>query len=818
MVVPMLDSTFQDIRLAVRSLRKRPLFLLVPVASLAIGVGANTAIFSAADHYLLRSPEGIPNADRVVEIGRGSEGHGFDSFSYPDFLDLREQAEPLEAVAGYEFRMLTLSEGGEGDRVFGMLVSANYFHVLGVEAERGRTFLPEEDQGLDEHPVAVLSYEYWQARLGGDPNVVGSTLLVSRKPYTVVGVLPASFQGHLTLARPMVYVPMVQYPSLSEGRNWFDSRGSSWFMVLGLLEPGATVDQADAAVSTVFQRLAEEYPETNARKTASARSYGVLPAFVRGPVMVFLATLMAFVGLLLLITCANVAGMFLARASARRKEIAIRVSMGSSRGRLLRYLLTESLVVFVLGGLGGVLLAAWGLDLLSGLELPGPFPIHLELALDGRVLVFASGVTLLTGLFFGLLPARQATELDLVGALKDEGSRARSREGRLRRGFVAAQVAASLVLLVAAGLLLRALQHAGRIERGFEAQGVYLTFLDLATEGFRAPEGSVFQDRILERFSALPWVESAALAIDLPLDLSSHGTSVRPEGWGGAQGQENLGVDFNYVSPDYFRTLQIPVEEGRGFSSMDREGSEPVAVVSREFAREVWPGQSPLGRRVLWGGSGDRWLTVVGVVSDVQNKLLTDDPKPFLYRPLAQSYDAEVHLLVRTRAPRALVVREAHQALRSLEPNLSLAPVFDLKGYTAVGLLPQRMAGILSTSLSLLALLLSGMGVYGVMAYTVSRRRREMGIRLALGAAPRRVLRSIVWGAFRMALPGLILGMILAGGVAVLLRSLLLGISPADPVALGSVTMVVTGMVLGGALIPAGRAARVDPAEALRHE
>jgi predicted permease len=513
-----------------------------------------------------------------------------------------------------------------------------------------------------------------------------------------------------------------------------------------------------------------------------------------------------------------VAGIFLARASSRRKEIAIRLSIGSSRGRLVRHFMTESLIIFLLGGIGGVVLATWGLDALSSIEVPAPFPVRLDFSTDVRVLAFAAILTLGTGLIFGLLPARQALDLDLLATLKDEGGRPRSSEGRLRRGFVAAQISASLVLLVAAGLLLRALQHAGEIETGFQAEGAYLTFLDLGTEGLSSDEGRVFQDEILEYFTGQPWVEDVALAMDLPLDLSSNGTGVVPEGWEGTEDGDYVGVDFNAVSPGYFSAMRMPVLAGRVFDAGDRPGTEDVAVVSRTFAEEVWPRESALGRRVLWGTSGDRWLTVVGVVEDVQNQLLTDASKPFIYRSLGQYYRGDNHLVVRTQLPHAQVVEGIQQGLRSLDPNLSLSPVIGLDRYTGVGLLPQRAAGFLATGLGLLALVLSGMGVYGVMAYTVGRRTREMGIRAALGAEPGMVLRSVLAGAFRLALPGLVLGAIMAVGVGMLLRSLLLGVSPVDPAALLGVALAIVGMILAGTLAPARRAARIDPAEALRYD
>jgi predicted permease len=814
----MLDQIRQDLRFAIRSLLKRPLFFIVPVLSLAIGLGANTAIFSAVKSLLLSDPPGIPNAPQMVEVGLGRNGRGFDSFSYPDFLDLRTEAEPLAELAGMTMQMLTVSRGEAGDRAFAMLVSANFFNILGVRAAMGRTFLPEEDHGPDEHPVVVLSHQFWQEGMGGDPDILGSTVYVSRKPYLVVGVTPEEYLSPLALGSPDIYLPLMQYPSLNEGRNYFQTRSASWFQVFGLIRPGTTVEQADAAVATVFDRLAGEYPDTNADRTAGVRAYGALPSAIRGPTSLFLGILMALVGLILLVTCANVAGMFLARATSRRREIAIRLSVGSGKGRLIRHLLTESLLIFALGGVGAVFLAAWGLGLLSAWEIPAPFPVRIDFSLDGGVLFFGTALTLTTGLVFGLLPARQALSTDLVSSLKGEGADPRSSGSRLRRAFVGAQISASLVLLVAAGLFLRALQNAGQIETGFEGRGAYVSFLDLSQEGYTSEEGAIFQQEILDYFSDRGWVEDVALSVDLPLDLSVNGTGVMPDGWEAGHQEPYMSTDFNVVSPDYFRVLRIPILEGRVFSPSDREGGELVAVVSSTFAEEAWPGEEALGRRVLWGTTGDTWLTVVGVVKNTQNQVLTERPKPFLYRPLAQNYRAEGHLVLRSEAELADVTRGIREGLRALDTRLSLSPVIALDRYTEVSILPQRIAGILSSSLGLLALLLSGMGVYGVMAYTVSTRRREMGIRAALGAEPMVVLRSVLAGAFRLALPGLAAGLILAVGVGFLLRSLLLGVSPTDPLALVTVLVVLTGMVVAGAFIPARRASRIDPAEALRYD
>lgn len=814
-----MDALLQDLRFALRTLLKQPGFVAIAALSLAIGIGANTAIFSAVNSLLLEPLPGIDRPDRIVELGRTREGRGFDTFSYPDFLDLREQAGPLEGLAGVRMESMSLSRDGAGERVFGVLVSASYFRVLGVEPALGRLFAPEEDVGIGEHPVAVVSHRFWRNRLGGDPDVVGSTLRLNRHTFTVVGVAAPEFRGHMAGLVPDVWVPIVQYAVLTRSDDTiFQNRGASWFQAIGRLTPGATVDQADAAVKAVVGRLAEAHPRTNARRSARVIPLGPVPGGGRGPVTGFLAVLMGLVGLILVITCVNVAGMFLARATAREKEIAVRLALGSGRGRLVRQLITEGLVVFVLAGAVGVALAAWGVELLSVDALPFPVEVSLDLSPDLRVLAFAAAATLGTGILFGLIPALQATRLDLVPSLKDEALTPGSRGGWLRRILVAGQVTLSLVLLVGAGLFVRSLQRASEIETGFEARGAYTTSIDLSLEGYEdAAEGRAFQERLLEGIRAIPGVEDAALAGDLPLDMTRNSTMAYPEEWEGERSWVN--VDFNVASAGYFEALRIPLLRGRTFTAADREEAERVAVVSRTFVREVWPGEEALGRRFRFGGDEAPFVTVVGVVEDVKNQLLTEEARPFVYLPLAQRYRANTSVVV--RAPtlsHETSVRSLERTILDQDPSLSMTPVMELRRVTEVGILPQRLAAGLTGALGLLALLLSGIGTYGVVAQAVSRRTREMGIRMALGAGRGRVAREVLASGMWLALPGLVIGAILALGMGHLLRRFILGVSPTDPLTLTVVGAALLGVVFLGSWVPARRAAWISPSEALRSE
>ncbi|MGD8321415.1 MAG: ABC transporter permease, partial [Gemmatimonadota bacterium] len=643
-----MDTLATDLRLALRQIRRRPVFAIVAALSLAIGVGANTAIFSAVSALLLRPVPGVRQPDRVVELGRTQQGHGFDSFTYPDYVDVRDQVAAFQSAAAYTWEVFSLSRGGEGERITGMQVTPSYFDVMGVRPALGRFFTEEEDRPGGDPTVVVLDHDFWRARLGGDPSVVGSTVRINRVSFTVVGVAPDDFHGHTVGFRPDVYMPLRAVLLLKEGWDQFDNRGASWHQAVARLAPGATVEEADTQVKGVFTRLGEAYPDVEKGRSASVVPLGLVPGAARTGVSAFLGVLMGMAGLMLLVTCTNVAGMFIARATSREKEIAVRLALGSGRRRLVRQLLTEALAIFILGGAVGGALGAGVLGLVPVDRLPLPIDISVDLSPDLRVLAFALAVTLLTGVAFGLLPALQATRLSLVPALKDDGSH-HAGVGRLRRVFVSGQVGLSLVLLVAAGLFLRSLQRAARVETGFDATDTYLTQVDLSLEGYDPERGAAFQHQLDARLAAIPGVQAAGLSIDLPLDLGSHGTSVVPEGWTGPGGREGVGVGFNFVSPGYFDALKIPVERGRVFTGDDGAGAEPVAVVSRTFADRVWPGEPAVGHRlrVQLAPMSEEWRTVVGVVEDVKNQVLTEQPKPFVYLPLWQVYRPSLRVVVR---------------------------------------------------------------------------------------------------------------------------------------------------------------------------
>ena len=807
-----MDAFLQDLKLATRSLRKRPLFAAVAILSIALGVGFNAAIFSGVNALLLRPVPGVTERD-AVELGRTTRGGGFDTFTYPDFLDIRESARTLDIVAGWRMEGMVWTSGDGGVRVGGMSVSPGYFEALGAAPARGRIFGPEEDErGAD--AVAVVSHAFWQDRLGGDPDVVGRTLELNRTPVTVIGVMAEGFSGHIPMLRSDIWIPLIRYDIASPSdAPMFDNRRASWMQVIGRLAPGATVEAADAEVGTIMARLAEAYPESNANRGARVIPLGPVPGGGRGPVTGFLAVLMGLVGIILLIAAANVAGMLLARARSREKEIAIRLALGSGRGRLVRQLLMESLLLFLAGGAAGMALAAWAAGAASGLTLPGPEPVFLDLRPDGSVVLFALGVALATGVLFGLVPALQSSRPDLVPSLKD-GARGGTRGSRTRRVFAGAQVAMSLVLLVAAGLFLHSLQRAGEVDAGFDPEGVSTVMLDLALEGYDEEAGRQLHRDLLARLRAMPGVEAAALAHDLPMDLSSSGTPVWPEGWEHPEGR-GLSNEFTYVSPGYFETLRIPLLAGRGFTAADRADAPLVVVVNRALAEAAWGDADPIGKRLRYPSSSESYRTVVGVVNDVKNQTLGEVVDPMTYIPYAQTWDNRAWVMVRGRSITATALR---REILTVDPRLATGEVQSLAAVSGIGILPQRIAAVLSTVLGGLALFLSALGIYGVIAYSVAQRTREIGVRMAVGASVGQISRWILGQGLRLAGPGLVIGLLAAFGLSRLLASLLFGISPADPLTFVGVPLLLLAAVGVASWVPARRAAAVEPRDALSHD
>lgn len=815
----MMSGWVRDLRWAVRGMARQPLFTLVAAGSLAIGIGANTAVFSVANTLLLQPLPGIPNYDRVVDLGRTSSGGGFDTFAYPDFEDIRAEVGALEDAAAYTLEIMSVSRDSEGIRASGMLVSASYFNLLGAVPHMGRFFRPEEDIGFDQHPVAVVSGHFWRERLGAAVDAIGSTLLVNRVTYTIVGVTDEDFQGHIVGFSPDVYLPLMQAPIMSQGQNNFSSRKASWLLAIGLRTPTASTGEVNVQLEAISHRLAEAYPESNSSRGFAAVPLGPIPGGGRGDVQLFMTALVAMVGLILLVTCMNIAGMFLARAVSREREVAVRRAIGAGRGTVVQQLTIETLVVFLLGGGIGIALGYWGVGLLRPDLLPTPIPLRFSVEPDPTVTLVALAVTLGTGLVFGLLPALRATGLDLAGAMRAQDQASGRKGMRLRTIFAAGQVGLSLILLVTAGLFVRSLQRAGSIDTGFDPVGALVSYIDLSLEGYDDATGPAFQISMLESLRSRAWVSAASLSTDLPLDLSSSGTAVLPEGW--SEGDERrLSIHMNRVSAGYFETLQIPLLAGRPIESGDIRGTRQVVVVSEHFANLAWPGEEALGKSIYQGRTDepDGRYEVVGIAGNVKNVEVTEQLRAFVYFPLAQRYSGATQLVVRPSETAADAPQLLREALAEADADMSKGPIVTLESFTSLGRLPQRIAASLTSALALVALLLSGLGIYGVVSFSVGRKRREIGIRMALGADPGELVSRLVRGGVLLTIPGLLLGAVASIGVGRLVQALLLDLSPFDPLALGSVSVLLLGVVVLAAWIPARRAALVDPAESLRRE
>ncbi|HEX7049885.1 MAG TPA: ABC transporter permease [Longimicrobiales bacterium] len=824
-----MTTLMNDLRYTLRGLARNPGFAVVAVLTLGLGIGANSAIFSVVNAVLLRPPPQVREPERLVQLYTSDySGPLYGASSYPDYEAFRDGADAFSGLAAYGFRPVQLAIGDRAELTAGELVSGNYFSVLGVTPAVGRLILPSDDDVPGRAPVAVISYTVWQRSFGLNPDVVGRTVRLNGQPYTIIGVAPPGFAGSTRPLAAGVWVPMAMADRLT-GQSGDDSlleeRGSRWLGVIGRLADGATLERAQAQVTTLAAGLHARYPgawtdvrEATRRVTLLPEPETRVPPAARGAVLGFVGMLMGVVGLVLLIACANVANLLLARATQRRREIAIRLAVGAGRGRLVRQLLTESLVLALLGGGAGLLIALWLTDLLTGFQPPLPLPIALDVGLDGRVVSFALAVSVLTGIIFGLVPALEASRPELVPALKDESGAARvgGRRPWLRSALVVGQVAVSLVLLIGAGLFVRSLRNAAAVDLGFDPEGVLLATLMLDLEGYTPAEGRVFYTRLLERVEALPGVESAAVAEVVPLMIGNQQRrSVSIEGYEPAPG-EDMEFDFNGVSAGYFELMRMPLARGRGFTAEDREGAPLVVVVNETFARRFWPGEDPIGKRLSY--RRDAFAEVVGVVRDAPVRSRAEPQRAQFFIPHAQDYRGNMMLHVRTAGDPAALAPAVRGAVRELDADLALLNVTTLEQAVGGSLLPQRAAAALLGGFGSLAVLLAMIGLYGVMAYAVASRTREVGIRMALGARGPDVVRMIVGRGMGLVALGLGLGLLAAVAVTRLASQFLFDVSATDPASFTAAAVALAAVALVAAYLPARRAARVDPIVALRNE
>lgn len=817
----MFESWLQDSRYALRLLRKSPIFTVTATLSLAIGIGANTTIFSLASALLLRAQPGLSEPNRLVDIGRTQRGSGFDTVSYPNYRDVRERTRTLQGVYAYQIEPHPMSLGGHGDaqRVYGLLVTANYFSVLGARPVAGRLLEDPDDQRPAGQPIAVIGYELWQRRFGGDRAIVGQTAFINGHPFAIVGIAPPGFQG-TTLLKPDVWVPLsaMREAAPRMGAGMLTNRQAVWLVMGGRLAPGASIAQANAELNAIGATLQREYPVENEGKGLAVGPSSIFPG--QTPVIAgFIGVLMAIVALVLLIACVNVSGMMLARAAGRRREIAVRLAIGAGRARLVRQLLTETAIIFAVGAAGGLLLTRWLTALLLSFIPSLPVPVAVGIQMDWRVLTFTLVVSATAAVLSGLAPALQASRSNVVPALRAEGLDGGTSRLRLRNALVVGQVTMSLLLVVAAGLFLRSLQRAADVDPGFDQQHVEVVSLDLSIGGYTGPTSRPFVGELMARARALPGVEAVTMARDLPLDGSRMGLGgIIVPGIAPPAGVDSIPLDWNIVEPGFFRTLRLPVVRGRDFTEADTATSLPVAIVNEAAAARFWPGQDPLGKqagRPQNPGGPSVTLTIVGVAKDARLMSLGEAAEPYIYVPASQHYSTDLALLLRTTDGHS-TIPQVRDILRGLNPNLPITEAMPLSQVTAIGLVPQRMAAAVAGSLGIVGLLLASIGIYGVTSYAISRRTREIGIRVALGADRGRVLRLVLRQGLVLGAIGVMLGVALAAVAAQLLKSLLFGIPPIDPITFGGACVLFAAVTVVATYIPARRATTVSPMVALR--
>ena len=833
-----LDDARRDLHYSARLLARNPIFALTAALSLAIGIGANATIFTIANALLLRAPAGVADPGRLVDIFHTDEGDTVSEpvSEYASYLELRRRVTTLEGVYAYQLELQPMSLAGAAgaELVHGNIVTSNYFGVLGLRAAAGRLFDSNDSEAPGASPIAVLSHRFWVARFDKDPAIVGRTVTLNRQPFVIVGVASEGFQG-MSVALPDVWIPTSMAGVTARGRSaGRDPALQLRVMIGGRLRPGVSRRQSAAELDVIGRALQREYPDQYSGVSWRTVAASPIPGSLRPLVAAFFGLLTAIVSLVLMIACANVAGMLLARATSRRREIAVRLAMGAGRARLVRQLLTETMMLFALGGAAGVWLAR-GLTTLLVTSLPAfPVPVGVSLPLDGRVIAFAAMLSWIAAALSGLAPALHASKADVVSALKDQSPEWSDRL-RLRHVFVVGQVAFTLVLIVAAGLLGRALRNRSVVDSGFDPRGVETMSIDLSLAGYTDSTGPAFVRAAVERIRELPGVERATAAVAVP------GPGGRGMMLGGLMvpgisppaGQRFFQPIWNIIEPGYFATLGVPMVAGRDFSGADRAAGEAVAIVSESAARRLWPAQDAVGQQMSLQPAGSavpqpaRRLLVVGVARDVKSSALAArdrgrppivDTSPLLmYLPLQQHYTPSLMIITRAAGGQELA-GAVRSAMTSMDPNLPIVSVQRLDQPAGPIQLQLRVATSVSGSLGFVGLLLAAIGVYGVTAYAVTCRTREIGIRVAMGATRADIIGMVMRQGMRLVALGGAAGLIFSAGASRLLTRLLFGVPPTDPATFAGAATLVALIGLVACWIPARRATQVDAMTALRRE
>jgi len=802
-----MDTLLRDIRYGVRSLLKRPAFTLIAVITLALGIGANTAIFSVVNTVLLR-PLPYRNAERVVTIWQNNTKAGVqrNDVSPANFLDWQEQSRSFESMAGIEPFGFSMIGNGEPERFQAWLVTAGFFETLGTNSLHGRSLISQDYQPGNER-VVVISHGLWQRRFGGDQNLVGQKLTLNGQPYTVVGVMPPEFQFP---ADREIWAPRV----LREHDR--ELRGPTYWNVIARLKPGVTINQAQDEMNAIAARLASQYPDANGGMGSTVVS---LPEQLTGHIRSALWILLGAVGFVLLIACANVANLLLVRGAERHREFAIRSALGAARVRLIRQLLTESLLLALLGGAGGLLLASWGIRLILSLN-SAKIPRIEYVGMDTRVLLFAIGVSLFTAILFGLIPATQFSRPDLQSTLKEGGRGAVTGSTRhwMRNSLVVAEVAVALVLLTGAGLLVRSFISVMRVDPGFDKERV-LALQVFLSRNYQNPEQITgFFDQSLEKLMSVPGVQSAAVVasppfINLEQDaaFTIHGQPAPPKG-------REPSAFYTEVSPEYLRALTVPLRRGRFFTNFDNRDSGLVVVVNQTMARRYFPNEDPVGKRLTIIFDQPETREIVGVIGDVLHSGLDSGARPEMFVPYWQSPNPQMTFVVKTTPDAAAMLPAVKAAIREINRNQTFAKVATMEQLVNDSLRQRRFNLFLLVSFAVLALVLAGIGVYGSINYSTRQRTHEIGLRMALGAKPSDVLRLIVGHGLALSLTGIGIGLAVSFALTRLMKGLLFGISATDPLTFVAISMLLTSIGLLASWIPARRATKVDPLVALRYE
>jgi len=817
-----LITFFQDVRYAIRILLKNPGFTAIAVLSLALGIGANCAIFSLADAVLLR-PLPILAPSDVVNIDNTTPDNPFSGNSYPNFRDLRAQSKSFTDVTAFQLSTMSVSTRPDAlPQIYsGVIASDNFFTALGIQPILGRTFLPSEGEVPGRDAVTVISYDFWQSQFSGDPNVVGKLVRIRGIDFTVVGVAPKSFSGIDRYFHPAVYVPAMMNQRLdAASMDPLQDRGNRSFSIKARLKPGVSVQSAKAEATSIWSNLKTQYPENNQNFAIAVQTELEMRVLSSPPDAAITALLMALVGVVLLIACANVASLLLGRARARNREIALRISLGASRARLLSQLLTESMILSLSAAVVGLGVAYGGIAFLGNIRVPSDPPVSISPRLDGRVLIFSLAAAVISAIVFGLAPALRSLKTDLVPSLKASTS-STAMGGRTigRNILVVGQIALSMVLLVAAGMLLDGLHKMLSAAPAFATDHRLMLEMDTSLLHYKTPQTRDFYRKLIDQTRQIPGVRSASLSRSIPFTPSQFGPAIIPEGYQLPKGQVSDSVLANIIDEHYFPTMNMSVERGRAFTADDKDGSRRVAIVNEEMAKTYWPGQDPLGKRFRLNDTNSPWVEVVGLTSTGKYIFPGEKPTKFFYLPFAQSESSDMLLVVQTEGDPSAALPDVRDVIHGLDAN---EPIFNV--HTLASFYEQRAVAIptliaqLITTMGLLGLTLAVVGLYGLIAYSVSRRTQEIGIRMAIGANKDDVLRMILRQGFTLSGIGIAVGTLATLAVARLMLSALSGFAAMNPITFVVVPLLLVAVTLTACYIPARRASMVDPMRALRYE